>query len=98
MKRFNSSKVRALGNLQPKSEKEKAFARRSNGIKSRWSVDAMVSSEVKREREFLAPMKADYKPPRLRGRSGTRLSPAKRALVEARLAARKEFFDSLRSV
>jgi len=38
-----------------KLQQQKAHVRRSNGIKTPWSVDAPVSSEVKRIRAFNAP-------------------------------------------
>lgn len=95
MKRFNASKVRALGNLAPLSEKQKAFLKRSKGLKGRWSQDQSEVSARPKEREFLTVKRADYLPPRLRGNSGTRLSAELRAAVEARRQARERFFASL---
>jgi hypothetical protein len=84
-----------MGNLQSMSAKQKAHARRSNGIKMRWSVDETKASDKPKEREFLLPRRENYKPPRLRGASGSRLAPAKRAMVEARTQNRKAFFAEL---
>jgi len=95
MKRFNPNKVRPLGNLQALNDKQKARLRAANGIKQRWAVDDVKPSEVKTVREYLAPVKADYQPPKLRGRSGTRLSPEKRSMVELRRGERRAFFASL---
>lgn len=94
MKRFNASKVRALGNLQPQSEKQKAFNRRANGIMVRWSQDRDPPA-MKKSREFVAPTKPDYVPRKPRGRSGCRLSDAVRAKLNERHAAREAFFASL---
>lgn len=94
MKRFNPWKVRPLGNLQSKSEKEKKFARRLNGIKVRFSLDT-PAPEIKKTRDYLAPVKAGFVPAKPRGKSGCRLSPAKRAMVEMRHEARGRFFASL---
>ena len=97
MKRFNPHTVRASKHLQAKTDKEKAALRRANGVKQRWAVDdaPIKTSKVTEYRECHAPIRRDYKPPRLRGRSGTRLSPEKRALVAARHEGRKAFFAEL---
>lgn len=97
MKRFNASKVRALGNLQPMTDKQRARNRSARGIQMPHAsgVGPAPISKPNNEREFIAPMKADYRPPRLRGRSGTRLSPEKRAMVERRRDLRAAFFASL---
>ena len=94
MKRFNASKVRALGNLQPRTEKQKAFARRANGLKMRWSQDR-EAAPVKKSRDFLSCVSKDFVPAKPRGNSGTRLSAAVRAAVAARRQAREAFFASL---
>lgn len=88
-------KVRALGNLQGKTTKEKARDNAARGVKQRWAVDEIKVLEVKKVREYLAPMKPSYVPCKLRGRSGTRLSPEKRAMVERRRDDRKAFFAEL---
>lgn len=95
MKRFNASKVRALGNLQPKSEKQKAFARRSNGIKVRWSKDHDAVNTKPKERDFLTIVKADFVPRKPRGRSGCRLNDATRARLMQRVSLREAFFASI---
>lgn len=95
MKRFNCNTVRPLGNLQSPSEKEKAHNRRSKGIKVRWAVDKPGTIEVKKVRDFVAPVSASYAPCRLRGRSGTRLSAAKRAMILRRAEEREKFFASI---
>ena len=95
MRRFNSNKVKALGNLVPLNDKQKARLRSANGVKVRWSIDAPAPDNKPKERDFLTAVREDYRPPRLRGRSGTRLSPEKRALVEKRRADRAAFFASL---
>lgn len=100
MKRFNPHTVRASKHLQAKTDKEKAAMRRARGVKQRWAVDdapilPFGVDVVVPVREFTAPMREDYKPPRLRGRSGTRLNPATRALLAARRVDRKAFFAEL---
>lgn len=90
--------VRAMGHKQyrsePLSDKEKARLRALNGVKSRWAADQNVKSlEVKKVRDFVAPMKENFKPAK-RG-SGCRLSPEKRAMVELRRGKRSAFFASL---
>lgn len=95
MKRFDSSKVRSSHHLVPLSDKQKVFRRRQLGIKSRFASDVAPSNGPKADREFITAVKSDYKPPRLRGRSGTRLSPEKRAMVERRRGDRAAFFASL---
>lgn len=96
MKRFNASKVKASTHLLPLSDKQKARARAAKGIQMPFArgVGPAVVAPPK-DRDFLAPTRADYKPPRLRGRSGSRLSPEKRAMVELRRDARAAFFASL---
>ncbi len=92
MKRFNASKVRALGNLQSKSEREKSYAKRVY----RAQLDAVKFATVDRaeraDKSKPLPRRDDYKPAKVRGRSGTRLDPAVRELVAKRNAAREVFF------
>lgn len=96
MKRFNSSKVRMSNYLQPASEAQKRYIRRLNGIQMpRAAAVGPKPIDKPKDRDFLTCVKSDYKPPRLRGRSGTRLSDAKRAMVELRRDARAAFFASL---
>lgn len=100
MKRFNSHTVRASKHLQAKTDKEKAAMRRANGTTQRWAADdapilPFGAVATMAPKEYLAPMREDYKPPRLRGRSGTRLDPRVRAIVAARREGRKAFFAEL---
>lgn len=89
-------KSRATGNLQSQSERQKQYNRRVKGIQKPFaSTVGPIEIKPPKDRDFNAPMRADYKPPRLRGRSGSRLSPAKRAMVELRRDARAAFFASL---
>lgn len=77
-------------------EREKRAIRRAKGIKKPFDGGiGPADLTVKRERDFLAPVKPGYVVKKPRGRSGTWLSPAKRAMVERRSAARKEFFAGL---
>ena len=94
MKRFNPNKVRALGNLQTKTDAEKRAIKRLNGTRDRWSMDT-PAHPVKAVREYLAPVDPSYRPPRLRGRSGTRLSHEKRAMVLDKAYRRAAFFASI---
>lgn len=101
MKRFNSSKVRPLGNLQPVSEKQKKYLRKVRGIRKPFALDG-EQPEVKKVREFNGPVKADWKPARRRGANCCRLSDAKRVAIAAARAAhenaREEFFRSLETM
>lgn len=94
MKRFNASKVKTLGNLQPTSDKQKAFLRRTNGVKQRFAEDKPLPA-FKATRDYLCPVKADYVPPKPRGRSHVVMGKAARAAMVARSAAREAFFQSL---
>lgn len=92
MRRFNSSKVKALGNLAPITERQKRFARQQRGMVQPFSAAVGPAISVKpKERDFLCPVKPDWAPKR----KGKRLSDAKRALVEAKRDARAAFFASL---
>lgn len=89
-------KVRTLHTMVPLTERQKATLRRENGVKARWAQDATRAEVVKKDREYLAPVKADYVPPRKkRGGSGCRMSAEKRAMVHERLRLREAFFRSL---
>ena len=79
---------------EPLTEKEKAYRRRSLGIKQRFAADAPKDTSVK-EREYLAPVREDFVPSKPRGRSGCRISPEVRSMVEGRKASRRAFFASL---
>lgn len=88
--------TRSMHLLVPLSERQKASLRRENGIKAKWSQDTVRSEVVKRTRDYLAPVKADYVPSRKkRGSSGCRMSAEKRAMVHERLRLREEFFRAL---
>ena len=96
MKRFNASKVRMSTHLTPSSDKQKARVRSANGIQMPFArTVGPVEIKPPKDRDFIAPTKSDYKPPRLRGASGTRLSPEKRAMVQRRRDLRAAFFASL---
>ena len=103
MKRFNANKVKPSCYLTPSSEKDKAALRRINGIKQRWAcdLDAKEYNEAARVKRAMArkpaPLREDFKPSRLRGNSGTRLSPEIRAIIQSRMVARGEFFAALKS-
>jgi hypothetical protein len=79
-----------------KLQQQKAHVKRSNGIKTPWSVDAPVSSEVKRVREFNAPTKLGSLKAR-RGRCV--LSHEKRLAIlnasDVKAKARAAFFAEL---
>lgn len=68
--------------------------------KARWAVDnenlltAQGVSQLE-VREYLAPVKPDFVPRKPRGRSGCRMSHAKRLLVLDKALRRAEFFASL---
>jgi hypothetical protein len=79
-------------------EREKRAIRRSKGIKKPYDLSVVnggVTLVAPKVRTFYAPMKSDYRPPKLRGRSGTRLSSAIRQAMALREAAREAFFASL---
>lgn len=89
-------KSRATGNLQSLSEIQKRYNRRAKGIVKPFSAAiGPVETDKPKERDFLVCMRADFKPARIRGRNGCRLSDAKRAELTAHHAAREAFFASL---
>jgi len=79
---------------EPLTEKEKAFRRRSLGIKSRFAADNSKSNAVK-ERDYLAPVDPKFIPSKPRGSSGCRLSHEKRLLILERHEKRIAFFAEL---
>jgi hypothetical protein len=85
-------KVRALGNLQGASEKQKAFLRRSRGIKQRFSVDVEKPATFKASRDYKCPMKEGFVPRKPRGASGTFIGRSKRDAMVRRHEAREAFF------
>lgn len=98
MKRFNAQTVRPSSYLQPTSEKAKRYHRKVSGIVMPMSAAVGPKPEDKpKERDFFAPVKSDWKPPRLRGASGTRLDPKVREIVERKRAANRAFHAELRA-
>jgi hypothetical protein len=85
-------KVRALGNLQGASEKQKAFLRRSRGIKQRFAADNDKPTKVKTSRDYLCPMKAGFVPRKPRGRSHVVMGKEARDATVRRHEAREAFF------
>mgnify|MGYP001604596081 CR=1 FL=1 len=100
MKRFNSSKVKPSDILTPSCEKAKAAMRRANGVKQRFAVDNETKpyDQADREKRAMArkpaPLRADFVPCKLRGRSGTRLNPAIRAALVIKAGKREAFFEA----
>lgn len=96
LKSSQFGRVKCLGNLQATSDKQKAAQARDRRKAAR------PPEEVKRVREFDAPMRADYKPARRRGANCCRLSDAKReALNVAKVQRhhdREAFFAALGEV
>lgn len=90
MKRFNASKVRASSHLTPAPLKTRAANKREYNK----AYDAAMGIGLPKEREYYAPLKADFAP-RGFGRKVKGLSPAKRALVQAKAQARREWFGAL---
>ena len=80
---------------EPLTEKEKAFRRRSLGIKQRFASDVPTSNAVKKERDYLAPVDPKFIPSKPRGSSGCRLSHEKRLLILERHERRAAFFAEL---
>ena len=75
------------------TEREKAYRRRTLGLKKPFSADNPAPA-VKKVREYLAPVKPSHVPT-VRGRTGCKLSSAKRLMVQQKSAQRREFFASL---
>lgn len=90
---FTQPKVKCLGNLQPLSDKEKAYNKRKLRELLRGP------EEVKRVRPFNGPVRADWKPSKRRGANCCRLSDAKREAIRVALDSRQQlrsaFFASL---
>jgi hypothetical protein len=80
--------------LEPR---EIAAIKRAKGIKAPHSSASTLSNEpkFKATRDFTAPTREGFIPAKPRGKSGTRLSPEKRAMIEARKNNRREFFASI---
>lgn len=82
---------------EPLTDKEKAYLRRLNGVKSRFAMDNPVP-EMKKVREYSDTIKVSLPRRRKLGTSGSRLSPELRAIVEARGNARAEMRRALQDV
>lgn len=86
------------GNMtQPMNELQKRHMRRLNGTQmpfARASGPAAIS-KPNNDRDMLAPFAAKLPRRFKRGTSGSRLAPAKRAMVELRKAGRAAFFAGL---
>ena len=101
MKRFNASKVKPSDHLTPSCEKSKTARRRANGVKQRFAVDNATKPYDEKSREARAmarkpaPLREDFVPCRLRGRSGTRLDPAVREVIRQKSERRAAFFAGL---
>jgi hypothetical protein len=81
----------------PKTERQKKYLRTVRGTKLRWSKDLPTKPyRVQKEMlpEYIACSK-NFSLPRLRGRSGTRLSEANRLKLQEKLEARRAFFAEL---
>jgi hypothetical protein len=88
----------------PLTEKQKQFLRRSKGIKAPWSRDGEYSSSMvyqtrenssPKEREYYAPVRANFVPCKPHGKSGCRLSHEKRLILLEKSLKRAAFFASL---
>lgn len=89
-----TGKVKALGNLQPIADKIRAANVREAKRLDRLAREASGEIEVIKVREFLAPVREDFRP-RGFGRKVKGLSAAKRALLTQRRDDRKAFFAEL---
>lgn len=85
------------GRVVPLTDKEKARLRASKGVKSVFSSSSTLDDEpaFKATREHLTVVRDDWVPPKLKGRSGTRLDPRIREMVKRKAAAREEFLRGL---
>jgi hypothetical protein len=92
MKRFDSSKVRCLGNLVPLSDKQKAANLRE--FKKEQRVD---NGPNENHTTFVAPYKIKFGRRTKRGFNGCKLDPRIRAEVERRRALNADFHAALRS-
>jgi hypothetical protein len=82
---------------EPLTEKEKAYLRRLNGVKSRFAVDTPLP-DIKKVREYSDTIKVELPKRRKLGTSGSRLDPRIRAIVEARAAVRADMRRALQDV
>lgn len=81
---------------EPMTAREKAARRRKLGIVQPHSAAIGPKViEAPKERDYFAPVKEGFVPAKPRGRSGCRISPEVRAMVEGRKASRRAFFASL---
>ena len=97
MRRFNASKVKALGNLAPITERQKRFLRKQRGIAQPLSAATgpAVSDKPKLREDYLCPMKPGFVPRKPRGRSHVLMGRDARDKIAARLKLREAFFASL---
>lgn len=96
IKSTTSPSSKSMGNLQPLSEAQKRANRRLNGTQMPFASAVGPVEIVKpKERDYIAPTKPGFIPAKPRGRSGSRLNPAHRAMVERKAAMRAAFFASL---
>ena len=79
------------------TEREKAERRKRLGLKSRFAIDAPVTSDKPKERDYLCPTKITETISRRkrRGFNGCKMSHENKLLVLARADARLEFFKAL---
>ncbi len=84
------------GNTWQKKLIAKAKARRRSalGIKKPFAVDN-PTPPIKKVREYRETIAVQVGRPNRRGFNGCKLSPAKRAIIEARKAGRAAFFKSI---
>lgn len=96
MRRFNSSKVKALGNLAPITERQKRYLRKQRGIVQPFSAaTGPAVSDKPKERDYLCPMKPGFVPRKPRGRSHVLMGAEARTQLAARAKLREAFFASL---
>lgn len=81
------------------TEREKRYLRTVKQIKASHSVASTLDAPkpVKKVRDYLAPVKPSYVPT-VRGRTGCKLNPSHRAMVQKKREANQAFHAELRVI
>jgi hypothetical protein len=82
---------------EPLTEPEKRYLRKVNGVKSRFAIDQVSTSDKPKDRDFTCPtnITKTISRKKKRGFNGCKMSDEVRAQVEARAQARVEFYRAM---
>lgn len=77
-------------------EREKRALRRAKGTRARHSLDTPAPA-MKKTRDYYAPVKAGYLPPKPRGRSHVAMGATSRVALSVKASKREAFLASIRA-